>query len=161
MENRITYNHHVARSNKFPIRIAMLVLGALIVIPFICQITFINHRYAEWKDSRHITEVTVNPGDTLDEFGYQYKPKWMDIREYREYIIDLNNLTSCELHIGQTLKFYVVGTEYTAEGHLGDNIITTDGNEWSYDDTVLITFNDNGTPNNITDDIIVDIAPIH
>ena len=165
MENRITaqYNHrYVAQHNKLVIRLAMGILVALVVAAFICQLCFINHRYAEWKADRHITEVTVSHGDTLDEFGYQFKPEWMDIREYRDYIIDLNNLTSSDLHIGQTLKFYVVGTEYTTEGYFADNtLITPDGNEWSYDTNVRITFNDNGTPNDIEDDIIVDVTLIH
>lgn len=164
MENRITaqYNHHVVQHNKLIIRLTMGILVALVVAAFICQICFINHRYAEWKADRHIIEVTVSAYDTLDDFGYQYKPEWMDIREYRDYIAELNNLTSSDLYIGQTLKLYVVGTEYTTTGYFADNtVVTSDGNEWTYNTNVRITFNDNGTPNDIEDDIIVDVTLIH
>ena len=89
-------------------RVLLIVLAILIVA--ICQISFVNDRYAEWYDSRYITEVVVYSGDTLDGFGYQYKPKWMDVREYREYILELNGLTSSALYIGQTLKLYVIDT---------------------------------------------------
>ena len=146
-------------------RRALLIALALCAVA-ICIISVWVHRYTEWNDDRHIAEVVVSHGDTLDGFGYQYKPEWMDVREYREYILDLNNLTSSDLHIGQTLKLYVVGTEYTAEGHCTDNTITTtDGNIWTYSDApngcVHITFNDKATPNNIYDDIITDVVLIH
>ena len=53
-------------------------------------------------------------------------------------------------------------TEYTAKGYYYDGIVVTDdGNEWGYTtDTVpngtyvTVEFNDNGTPNNIYDDVI-------
>lgn len=174
MESRIAecnrriakYDHNIYLCRVWRRRLLTILITLLIVAPFILQLTFINCRYAEWKDSRHITEVEVSAYDTLDEFGYQYKPEWMDIREYRQYILDLNGIISSDLYIGQHLKLYVVGTEYTVQGHCADNTITTaDGNIWTYTEApngcVYITFNDNGTPNNIYDDIITDVTLIH
>lgn len=170
MNTTTIYDRRIAECNNklSNIRFAK---RALLVFLVICTLTasvllVINHRYTEWYEDRHIADITVTSGDTLDAFGYQYKPEWMDVREYREYILDLNNLTSSDLYVGQTLKLYVVGTEYTAEGHCADNTITTvDGNIWTYYDApngcVSITFNDNATPNDIYDDIIVDVTLIH
>lgn len=65
-----------------------------------------------------------------------------------------------------------VHTSYTANGRYYTNgtVVTADGNEWSYDtDTisdkapydgmpVCVGFDDNGTPDNITDDIVLGLV---
>lgn len=65
-----------------------------------------------------------------------------------------------------------VSTRYTAYGRYYTNgtVITNDGNEWSYttdiisdktptdDMPVWIGFDDNGTPNEVTDDIILGLV---
>ena len=66
---------------------------------------------AEWETTREVITVTVQYGDTLDGFGYKYKPSWMDVRDYREQVKDLNRMTSSTLYEGQTLKLYVQGGE--------------------------------------------------
>ena len=58
-------------------------------------------------------------------------------------------------------------TQYTTDGiyYLDGTVITEDGNKWSYDtDTingdgiaVIVRFDNNGTMNDITDDIILSI----
>ena len=145
---------------------------ALVIVPIIIVITFCgfkihndNTRLDEWKNTAVVHTISIQPGDTLDEIGYEYKPSWMDIREYRYYIQKLNNLDTSMLYIGQDLDVYVMASQYEADGLcLGDRIITVDGNEWHYStDTtgcVKVIFNDNGTTDYIYDDIIVDINPI-
>jgi hypothetical protein len=123
-------------------------------------------RLEEWKNTAVVYTISVQPGDTLDEIGYEYKPSWMDVREYRYYVQKLNDLKNGSMiYIGQKLDIYVQASQYEVQGLcLGDRIITVDGNEWHYStDTtgcVKIIFNDNGTSDYIYDDIIVDINPI-
>lgn len=145
---------------------------ALVIVPIIIVMTLCgfkihndNTRLDEWKNTAVVYSISVQPGDTLDEIGYEYKPSWMDIREYRWYLQELNNLETSMVYIGQELKIYVMTSQYETEGlGLGDRIITADGNEWHYNGEikgcVKVVFNDNGTTDYIYDDIIVDINPI-
>lgn len=123
-----------------------------------------NGKQTEWENTRTVTTVIVDKGDTLDDFGYQYKPDWMDVREYRQKVMALNNMSSAMLYSGQSLKLYVCCEQYTIDGLCLDDgytIITADGNEWSCSTDIIgcaqITFSDNGTPDKIDDDIIIDI----
>ena len=143
--------------------VSALVLGVALMCGF--KIHNDNTRLDEWKNTSVVQTISVQPGDTLDEIGYEYKPSWMDVREYRWYIQKLNELDTSMLYIGQELKIYVTASQYEAEGLcLGDRIITADGNEWNYGTDikgcVKVIFNDNGTTDYIYDDIIVDINPI-
>lgn len=125
-----------------------------------------NNRHSEWENTRGITTVTVGNGDTLDDFGYQYKPTWMDVRQYRDEVMALNDMTSAMLYAGQSLKLYVCCEHYVVDGLCLDDgtIITTDGNVWEYDTDIrgcaVITFSDNGTVDNIYDDIIISIKEV-
>lgn len=65
----------------------------------------------EWEATRVVIAVKVQYGDTLDGFGYEYKPSWMDVREYREQVKELNGTRSSMLYAGQTIKLYVQGDE--------------------------------------------------
>lgn len=64
-------------------------------------------------------------------------------------------LSGCE---AKEMRNYVVAGNYYADG----TVITNDGNIWDYqtemvDGPVHVVFNDNGTADNIYDDIIVDL----
>ena len=65
-----------------------------------------NSLEAEWLENREVITICVHYGDTLDEICYQYKPSWMDVREFRYYILDLNGMSNSMLYAGQTLKIY-------------------------------------------------------
>lgn len=79
-------------------------------------------------------------------------------------------LGGCSPKVEPTPK--VDSTRYTAYGryYTDDTVITNDGNEWGYStDTisnktvydgmpVWIAFDDNGTPNEVTDDIILGLV---
>lgn len=72
----------------------------------------------------------------------------------------------------QTETPKIESTKYTAYGRYYTNgtVITNDGNEWSYSTDVIsdktpydtvpiwIGFDDNGTPNEVTDDIILGVV---
>ena len=64
---------------------------------------------ANWESTREVITVRVCSGDTLDGFGYEYKPSWMDVREYREQIKDLNDMSTSTLYANTTIKLYVQG----------------------------------------------------
>ena len=144
-----------------------LVSAFILALVLVCGFKIHNNntRLEEWHNTAVVKTICINPNDTLDDIGYEYKPSWMDVREYRWYIQQLNDLDGSMLYAGQTLDVYVEASQYTAQGLcLGDCIITTDGNEWDYstdiNGCVNIIFNDNGTAENIYDDIIVEINPI-
>lgn len=90
-------------STRFAIILLCIVLtvGALVY-------TIVDHgnRVATWANTREVITIVVERGDTLDEFGYKYKPDWMDVREYREYIKELNDMDTSSLYVGQELKLY-------------------------------------------------------
>lgn len=125
-----------------------------------------NNRQTDWQNTRVVKTITVHNGDTLDGISYEYKPSWMDVREYRHMVMELNDMDSATIYQGQSLDVYVCAKHYTAQGLHLDNgtIITTDGNEWGYDTDIQgcieITFSDNGTPNDIYDDIIISIKEV-
>lgn len=60
----------------------------------------------EWNETKTVFIVTVKDGDTLYNYGYQYKPDWMDIRDYCEEVKGLNNMSSSTICAYQDLKLY-------------------------------------------------------
>ena len=66
-------------------------------------------RRSNWEDSREIISVVIQPGDSLDGLWAKYGPHWMDRRDYRIEIIELNNLDSAMLYVGDKIKLYVEG----------------------------------------------------
>lgn len=145
------------------IKIIAVALCAIALISFLgMQIYEDVEQKNQWEATRVTHIVCVDRGETLDEIGYRFKPEWMDVREYRHHIMELNGMESSNLYEGQDLKVYVCTEQYTKQGLILDNgtLVTTDGHEWDYDTTlkgcVNVTFNDNGT-DDVTDDIIVDI----
>ena len=119
----------------------------LITVLSISTVVYTNHNNAtrmnEWLSNCTITTVYVKQGDTIDDFGYQYKPNWMDIRDYRKLIMNLNDIDTCGLLEGQTLDLYVEQGYYTVRS----------GN-------TNITYGDNGTVNDVHDDTIISVTPI-
>lgn len=142
----------------------LTIIAIIIALLLICGMVHHNtSNKAEWENTRCIKTITVCRGDTLDGIGYEYKPSWMDVREYTYYIKELNNMDNANLYAGQSLDVYVEAHQYTLDGLVLDNgnIITANGHEWSYDTDILgcvrVTFNDYGTTDNVEDDIIVSI----
>ena len=140
---------------------ASVLIVALVCVKASCS----NDDYSEWLNTRAVKTVMVHSGDTLDGFGYQYKPDWMDVRQYRRAVMTLNNMDSATIYSGQSLKVYVCTEQYTVQGWCWEDTITTvDGNMWGYDNDTngcaYVTFSDNGTVNNIYDDVIMSVEYI-
>lgn len=62
--------------------------------------------WKEWNENKVVFMVVVQQGDTLYDYGYQYKPDWMDIRDYCEEVKELNNMSSSTICAYQNLKLY-------------------------------------------------------
>lgn len=155
------------KRNYNRIKTALLALAVIAVITTVGVTAHSrSNEQSEWYSTRITKTITVHSGDTLDGIGYEFKPSWMDVREYRYMIMQLNDLDSAMIYPGDQLKVYVCTEHYTVQGLVMDNgdIITTDGNIWSYDTDikgcVSITFSDYGTPNDITDDVIISIEEV-
>ena len=92
--------------HKYLLSIIFYGLIAVVIATIFCRLNSDHTAYVEWLENREVIEVYVGLGDCLDQFCSQYKPSWMDIREYREYILDLNDMSNSMLYAGQTLKLY-------------------------------------------------------
>ena len=144
----------------------LLVLFVIITIIAIgVKVYSAEQRQTQWERTRGTTTVYVSSGDTLDSICYEYKPDWIGILEYRYDVMQLNGMTSAELYAGQCIDVYIPCTHYTVQGLCTDDtILTVNDYEWQYDTNVRgcvdITFSDNGTANDISDDIIISIEPI-
>ena len=127
--------------------LAFTLVTFLSVFALIYSIAYTHHnnttRVNEWLSNCAVITVYIESGDTLDYYGYQYKPSWMDVRDYREYIEDLNNMDCADIYAGQTLKFYVEQGTYTSE--CGG---------------ICVIYGDNGTPNYVDDDVILGTRPV-
>jgi hypothetical protein len=84
----------------------------LVVITTIAAVIkgYDNHNQkTEWLNNREVITVTVPSGKGIDYFGYQYKPSWMDVREYRYEVMELNEMEDATLYKGQQIKIYAIG----------------------------------------------------
>lgn len=96
------------KSNIAPFVTAICVVAVLVILVGI-KVNADERRLTEWKENCTIITVIVEKGNTLDGFGYKYKPEWMDVREYRYHILELNDMPSAMLYEGQTLQLYIQG----------------------------------------------------
>lgn len=65
----------------------------------------------DWEQSREVITVRVHSGDTIDGYWAEYAPSWMSCEQYRYEIKVLNNMDSCTIYVGDTIKLYVKGGE--------------------------------------------------
>lgn len=83
---------------------------AIILVAFTILATFVIirniTRQNSWEANREVITIKVQSGDTIDGFWVEYAPNWISREQYRAEIMELNNMNSCTLHIGQTLKLY-------------------------------------------------------
>ena len=63
----------------------------------------------DWENNREVITVMVHQGDTSDGYWAEYAPSWMSREQYRYEIQTLNDMDSCMLYIGDTIKLYVQG----------------------------------------------------
>ena len=65
----------------------------------------------DWEHNREVITITVHSGDTLDGYWVEYAPSWMSRDQYLYEIKTLNNMDSCTIYAGNTIKLYVKGSE--------------------------------------------------
>ena len=58
----------------------------------------------EWLENGKVIAIQVNPGDTIDGYWAEYAPSFIDRYEWREIILELNNMQSCNLYAGNIIK---------------------------------------------------------
>lgn len=88
-------------------KILLVLFVVALVVTMGVKVYSNEQRQTEWEDTRTIAVVYVRSGDTLDGICYEYKPDWMDVREYRYEVMQLNDMTSANLRSGQLLNVYV------------------------------------------------------
>jgi hypothetical protein len=89
--------------------IRLILVIVLVAIAIFIAISSVNARQAEWENNREIITVVVCHGDTLYNFAQEYKPSWMDAREYIYAVEELNNLDGGSIYAGQTIMLYTMG----------------------------------------------------
>lgn len=121
--------------------------------------------YDEWANTRQVEKFVVYPGDTLWSIAEDYKPDWMDTREYLSELKVLNKLSDY-LYDYDELLIYTDNIRTMQGYYCNGRLVTNDGNEWAYTDnitddaSVIVVFNNNNTPDDIYDDIIIDIEEV-
>ena len=86
---------------KIMILLLLLTIGCAII-----NIVKDIRNWNEWNENKVVFMVVVQQDDTLYDYGYQYKPDWMDIRDYCEEVKELNNMSSSTICAYQNLKLY-------------------------------------------------------
>ena len=85
----------------------MLVVSIVLVsILALCSVVQSHAQHNEWVETRTIETVRVAPNQTLWQFAEEYKPDFMDTREYIYEVKELNNLSDSYLYVGDELQVY-------------------------------------------------------
>lgn len=88
---------------------------AVVLVLVVCIVAFggiVANSYAQksaWEQNREVTTILVAPNDTLYDIAEEYKPSWMDTREYVYEIKVLNGMTTSDIYVGDTIDIYVEG----------------------------------------------------
>ena len=90
--------------------IKVLIFAAAIIVSIFAvgyRVGADNMRQSQWEARREVITVAVCYGDTLDGICYQYKPSWMDIREYRYEVMKLNHMESSTIYANTIIRLYI------------------------------------------------------
>ena len=86
------------------------ILATIIVVSSIFAIGFKTNenrqRENDWINNRRVETIAVGYGDTLYDISCEYKPSWLDWREYCYEIKQLNDLDTSTIHPNDTLLVY-------------------------------------------------------
>ena len=91
------------------IAVAAIIVFCISVATF--TITRDTQAQTDWVQTREVITITVLPGDSLDGYWVEYAPEWMTREQYRYEIQTLNDMDSCTIYAGDTIKLYVKGGE--------------------------------------------------
>ncbi len=83
-----------------------IITGLIICLAISFKMHESHTQQTEWLENRQVIAVTVPAGVGIDYYGSYYAPDWMDLREYRDQIMQLNNMDSTMLYAGQILYIY-------------------------------------------------------
>lgn len=67
--------------------------------------------YEAWLQTREVITITVCAGDSIDGYWVEFAPDWMTREQYRYEIQELNDMDSCTIYAGDTIKLYMKGGE--------------------------------------------------
>lgn len=88
---------------------AVIALATVVtIIACIKSVTNYKEMSEQWYNARTTTTITIAPNKTLWSIAEQYKPSWMDTREYIHEVKTLNNMDTSFLDVGQTLEIYTM-----------------------------------------------------
>lgn len=90
-----------------------LVIAVLTLISIIACVSAIRENASArdvWCETRSVTTITVAPDKTLWSIAEEYKPSWMDTREYIHEVKALNDMDTSFIDVGQTLQVYTMST---------------------------------------------------
>ena len=89
----------------------LAVAAIIIFCVFVATVTIVRDVQAktDWENDREIITVVVCHGDSIDGYWAEYAPSWMSREQYRAEIKILNNMDSCTIYAGNTIKLYIQG----------------------------------------------------
>lgn len=61
----------------------------------------------EWEENREVSVILISSGDDLWSIAEEYKPSWMDSREYIYEVKKLNNMSQSCIYAGEQLLIYM------------------------------------------------------
>lgn len=61
----------------------------------------------EWEENREVSIIVISSGDDLWSIAEEYKPSWMDPREYIYEVQKLNNMSQSCIYAGEQLLIYM------------------------------------------------------
>lgn len=61
----------------------------------------------EWEENREVSTIVISSGDDLWSIAEEYKPSWMDPREYIYEVQKLNNMSQSCIYAGEQLLIYM------------------------------------------------------
>ena len=85
----------------------LVVLVIVTVIIALCSVVNNHAQYNEWVENRTTTTVRVAPNQTLWQIAEEYKPDFMDTREYIHEVKTLNGMSDTYLYVGDEIEVYV------------------------------------------------------
>lgn len=99
------------KTDLIAIALILAIVFSLLVIGY--NIGYNKARETEWENNKQVVSYIVDSGDTLWNIAEQYKPAWLDTREYIYEVRQLNNELSSNLQAGDEILIYIYGNATT------------------------------------------------
>lgn len=92
------------KTDLIAIALILAIATSLLIVGY--NIGYNKAREDEWQNNKQVVSYVVDSGDTLWTIAEQYKPAWLDTREYIYEIEQLNDGLSTYLQIGDEILIY-------------------------------------------------------